>query len=136
MYYFRLNGVECKCDKLSELLAVVQDKNVEAEQVPDFVAWVGTAGDELNAILERHVSKGKKPQKAKTAKKAVPKAKKTRGFKPVNRTPEELQDLPVVKGGITWAVAKKWAKKLKRDDVAQVRSELAQRKLLPKFGDK
>jgi hypothetical protein len=116
-------------------LSVVQDKNVETEPTPDFVAWIGTAGEELNAILERQ--KGKKPQKARrVAKKAKKPVKKTRGFKPINRTPEELQDLPVVKGGITWAVAKKWAKKLKRDDVAQVRSELAQRKLLPKFGDK
>ena len=134
MYYFQLNGVECKCDSLGELLSVVQDKNVETEPTPDFVAWIGTAGEELNAILERQ--KGKKPQKArrvaKKAKKAPKVAKKTRGFKPINRTPEELQDLPVVKGGITWAVAKKWAKKLKRDDVAQVRSELAQRKKLPK----
>jgi hypothetical protein len=106
------------------LLAVVQDKNVEAEPVPDFVAWVGTAGDELNAILERHVSKGKKAQKA------TKKAQKRPGFVPIKRTPEELKDLPVVKGGVTWAVAKKWAKKMKRDDVAQVRSDLAQRKLL------
>jgi len=131
VYHFKLNGVECKCDSLGELLAVVQDKNVEAEPVPDFVAWVGTAGDELNAILERHVSKGKKPQKAtKKAQKATKKAQKRPGFVPIKRTPEELKDLPVVKGGVTWAVAKKWAKKMKRDDVAQVRSDLAQRKLL------
>jgi len=138
MYYFRLNGVECKCDELSELMAVVQNENVKAEQVPDFVAWIGTAGDELNALLEKKLEKPSvmrlEQRAALAAKKLKDRKKEERkksGFTPIERTPQELKDLPYVKTGVTWAVAKRIAKKLGRDDIAQVRSDLAQRKKLP-----
>jgi hypothetical protein len=50
----------------------------------------------------------------------------------IKKKPAACSDLPYVDGPITWDVAHKFAKKLKRTDIAQLRSDLTTRKQLPK----
>lgn len=76
--------------------------------------------------------KGQKAAKKAVATKKAKKKREARYSVNLSKTPQELKDIPYVKGGITWAVANRIAKKLGRDDIAQMRSDLAQRKKLPK----
>jgi hypothetical protein len=177
MYHFKLNGVECGCDTIEELIAVSTDNKIGPEA---YVAWVGSAGEELDLVLEKLRNKGReaiggevklisgpvKEQKA-TAKKLLKqldgavkarkkwkrststeastqlladakvgrKARKKRknpGPQVVKKSVEEIASLPFVSGGVTWAVTNKIAKKLKRTDKAQLRSDLFARQKLPK----
>jgi hypothetical protein len=88
----------------------------------------------LETIADQKAAELVKKKGQKAAKKAVATKKKREARYSVNlsKTPQELKNIPYVKGGITWAVANRIAKKLGRDDIAQVRSDLAQRKKLPK----
>jgi hypothetical protein len=132
MYYFTLSGVSCSCDALEELQAVF----AQGEREFGAVAWIGDEGDKLNVLLKKKTKPIKLISKMeiseKEARAAKKPAKREARYIFITRTPQELKDLPFIKDGITWAVAHKWAKKLGRDDIAQLRSDLTQRKKLPK----
>jgi hypothetical protein len=155
MYHFTLNGVTCGCDTIDELQAAckVPGVNIPKSYVVSvgLSDWQGDAGDKLDDLLKK---RGKKIGKSTFIEsmhstcddpKSAVEVKQHRRRKPkvrrasdgrkitkwcVERTAEELKDLPLLKGAITWAVAHKWAKKLGRDDIGQLRSDLSQRKKL------
>jgi len=121
-----------------------------------YMTWIGSAGDDLNKLKERsgrglevmqsnYVPSQKRgrrgavkrlsaivdgiasgPKVSRRKKKRAPSSNPVKTDRPV----AEIKRLPLVKGPITWAVTDRYAKKLKRDDVAQLRSDLRQRQKL------
>ena len=91
--------------------------------------------DKLRAVVGRPVATPKPTATTKAKAKRVRVAKVSRRHKAVaTETDTEAdtgrnsgKEVPYVEGAITWDVARKYAKKLGRTDVRQVRSDLKQR---------
>lgn len=103
MYYFKLQGVDCKCDTATELQAACGG-NVSPDKC------IGCASVVKTTKAKRKLKKRRKPT-----------------YAIIKKKPSAVADLPLVTGPITWAVANKFAKKLKRKDKAQLRSDLKTR---------
>ncbi len=101
MYYFKVQGFDCSCDTAEELFNAMERQNSKPP------------------VVVKNVS-GVKP-KSKRRKKAK---------KLSSEDLERIKALPYVAEGITWDVAKKFGKKLKRKDLLQLRSDLFQRQKL------
>jgi len=118
------HGVSCSCDTISELQDAFERtaSDVVIGLKKSDPIWVGGAGDDLNLAIERIEKAGrtKQPKSAKSAPRHV------------NKPTTEIKDLPYIKGGVTWAVAHLWAKRLKRTDINQLRCDLYARKQLGK----
>jgi hypothetical protein len=146
--------MHCSCDTAEQLLeisaAIVAKKPEGIHSV-----WIGNAGDKLNALIAERADLdnpanrfvetmtsdiGTKRRKAmaklvsskqrlrelrEELKTASDKSIKNQKWTVTIDPPES--DLPVLNGGITWTVAKKWGKKLGRTDIRQLRSDLYQR---------
>jgi len=104
MYYFKLRGTDCSCDTAKELRAACDGQSD--------CSGCDTLGCQTKVVKE-------------------PKKRKLKRRKPtytiVKKKPSAVADLPLVDGPITWAVTNKFAKKLKRTDKAQLRSDLKTR---------
>ena len=151
MFYFTLNGARCGCDPVEELQAAVPGNSPSGGS---FVAvklcgaapeWVGNAAEGLRKLLaekeaptsDEPVAKKRRHRKARKASMvqhavaAVSNPKReARYLVNLSKTPQELKELPLVRGGVTWAITKRVGKKVGRTDFAQLRSDLAQRKKL------
>ena len=110
MYYFTIAGMECRCETVEELRAVVGQP---------------TATTKPTATTRAKARKGRASKVSRRAKAAA-----TEGGSETERG--SGKEVPYVEGGITWDVAKKIAKRLHRTDVRQVRSDLKQRQLAGK----
>ena len=110
MYYFTIAGMECRCETVEELRAVVGQP---------------AATTKSTATTRAKARKGRASKVSRR-----PKAAATEANKETERG--SGKEVPYVEGGITWDVAKKIAKRLHRTDVRQVRSDLKQRQLAGK----
>ncbi len=122
MYYFKARGIECSCDSADELFVVLDKMSSDykpslADKISQHLLAV-----EAKSELEKPVVKKSKPRR---------KHRRKTG-KPVNVDMNAIKDLPYLEGGISWDATKKVAKKLKRTDFMQLRSELFHRQKLGK----
>ena len=126
-------------DELSKLLAEREKADKKGGKQSDgrknvqiVTALLENLGEKTPHV-EAMVSDNKARLKERAAKAVATKAakkRKARYLVNLAKTPQELKDLPVVRGGVTWAATHRIAKKLGRDDFAQLRSDLAQKKKL------
>jgi len=138
MYHFVLNGVKCACDDVHELLRATRfasigkrpksddSFSVEITKSSPHEVWIGTAGEDLDAQIEKIMNAD---TDKKTSGSKRPKCHKRLGT--IVKTPHELKDLPKLDGTITWDVAHRIGKKFKRTDLNQLRTDLKQRQQLP-----
>jgi hypothetical protein len=138
MYHFTLNGVDCACDTVHELLRAIVEHgrcdqggndsfSVEImKNSPSREVWLGTAGEKLDAQIEKIT------KRTKLAKRKLLELSKCKGCGgTIVKTPQELKDLPKLDCTITWDVARRIGKKFKRTDLNQLRTDLKQRQQLP-----
>lgn len=102
MYYFKIEGIECSCDTLGELLAACRFG-------PDVESPKPRANAKANA---------KATTKATTDKVEAP------------SETDAIWKLPLIEGGLSWAVVRKVGKKLGRTDYRQLRTDLKKRQRL------
>ena len=112
MYYFTIAGMECRCETVEELRAVVGQP---------------TATTKPTATTRAKARKGRASKVSRR-----PRAAATEADSEMDTGRNSGKEVPYVEGGITWDVAKKIAKRLHRTDVRQVRSDLKQRQLAGK----
>jgi len=112
MYYFTIGGMECRCETVEELRAVVGQP---------------AATTKSTATTRAKAKKGRASKVSRRAKAAA-----TEADSETDTRRNSGKEVPYVEGGITWDVAKKIAKRLHRTDVRQVRSDLKQRQLAGK----
>lgn len=107
MYYFTIEGMECRCETVAELRAVVAQP-------------AATAKPKATTKAKAKMGRATKVSRRRRVPEAATEAS--------GETGRNLGDeVPYVKGPITWDVARKHAKKLGRTDVRQLRSDLKQR---------
>ena len=126
MYYFKARGIECSCDTADELLSVL-DKQMSDSNPSPF--------DKITQRIRVEVvdpSAGSEVEKPVAEKPKSRRKHRRKTAKPVNVDPNAIKDLPYLEGGLDWNVTKKMAKKLKRTDLMQLRSDLFQRQKLGK----
>ena len=114
MYYFTIGGMECRCETVEELRAVVGQPAATTKS---------TATTRAKARKGRASKVSRRPKAVATEADSETDADTGRNAG---------KEVPYVEGGITWDVAKKIAKRLHRADVRQVRSDLKQRQLAGK----
>jgi hypothetical protein len=123
-------------EKAMEQAAAPKDgvKRTPVRIIAEIAGHLGKPMEWWTSEAEGPVEKVKAALKEVADKKVAAKKGKKKAAYLINltKTPQELKDIPYVRGAVTWSVAHRYAKKLGRDDVAQVRSDLAQRKKLPK----
>lgn len=114
MYRFNMAGLEMSCDTAQELVAFCNAISVGSEaKAPTAIATIPTA------------ARAKVSHKAKPRALVVEEAPKHRGTSGTGE--DAIRNLPYISGGLSWGVVKKVAKKLGRDDVRQLRSDLYKR---------
>ena len=141
MFHFTLNGTKCGCDTIEELQAALPSPKsgplgVAVKVFSVMPEWLGNAGDELNKLLAGNEEKlaGMKAILSDAKKHDQPtaavKVAATKALKKNLATSAgvDISKLPLVRGGVTWAVAHKYGKKLGRIDIKQLRSDLFARK--------
>jgi hypothetical protein len=140
--------MECCCDTAEQLLEISAAIVAKKPEQIDNPVWIGDAGNTLDMILARKglTKYGRKdPKLVENALKEVRKELKTRAKQrtwtvscalsdnkddgPVNhpQPKRDLSKLPVLNGPVTWATTHKWAKKLGRTDITNLRSDLYQK---------
>lgn len=121
MYYFTIEGIECHCETADELRAVV-GRPVCTPARPRATTTAKAKRGRAKGAATR-VSHHRRPTEAAT---------EVGTEADTGRNSNVVKELPYVKGGITWAVAKKYGKKLGRTDIRQLRSDLKARQMMGK----
>jgi hypothetical protein len=126
MYYFKCADVEVSCDTVLELR--------EAVMIVSELRAKAAKEREATLALEAR-AKATTTDAATTGTATTETATRHRRTSVARRRFPEQGDiaaLPFVEGGLSWKVVKRYGKKLGRDDLRQLRSDLFQRQKMGK----
>jgi hypothetical protein len=120
MYHFTLGDMECQCDTPDELRKICEGRSTRfvpicSRETRDAIPDPPTAKESTKANTREVFGIGSG----------------TLPYKEPSRE-EVVKELPYVDEPLTWKVANRWAKKLGRKDVSQLRSDLCARKKMGK----
>jgi hypothetical protein len=159
MFHFMLGPMSCCCDTAEQLLEISAAIVAKKPEQIDEPVWFGDAGNALDMLLakkgltkhgrqnpklvENALKEVRDELKAKTKQRRwtvscalIKDENKDDG--PVNhpQPKRDLSKLPVLNGPVTWATTHKWAKKLGRTDITNLRSDLYQKQQAAKSAKK